>query len=316
MAGFFILVLLSNVLFFGFLAFTRLGGFYYDALSQVQSRASVWGQWDWFRASTRRKPKFAFHRGPMEKAVDCLPRLNRDTRALLVKDARMFWRDTAQWGQSALLFGLLGVYLINLRQFTSQLTNPFWVHLVSHLNLGACSLNLAMLTTRFVYPQFSLEGQRLWIIGMAPMGLSRVVRVKYWLACGITLSLTLGLAILSSCLLKLDWDRVVFFGAVIAVMAFTLNGLAVGLGVLYPNFRETNPSKIVSGFGGTFCFVLSFLYILGSIFILAYGSAESPRHPPSLALGLASISGFVLFSTLLGWLPLKLGFRQLRSFEY
>jgi ABC-2 type transport system permease protein len=148
------------------------------------------------------------------------------------------------------------------------------------------------------------------------MGLNRVVRVKYWLACGITLSLTLGLAILSSCLLKLDWDRVVFFGAVIAVMAFTLNGLAVGLGVLYPNFRETNPSKIVSGFGGTFCFVLSFLYILGSIFILAYGSAESPRRPPSLALGLASISGFVLFSTLLGWLPLKMGLRQLRSFEY
>lgn len=215
-----------------------------------------------------------------------------------------------------LLFGLLGVYLINLRQFTNQLTNPFWIHLVSHLNLGACSLNLAMLTTRFVYPQFSLEGQRLWIIGLAPMGLARVVRVKYWLASSISLAVTLGLVILSSCLLKLDWDRVVFFSAIIAVMAFTLNGLATGLGVLYPNFRETNPSKIVSGFGGTFCFVLSFLYILGSILMLAWSSAESPRRPPSFALALSGISGFVIFSTILGWLPLKLGLRQLRTFEY
>jgi ABC-2 type transport system permease protein len=316
LAGFFILVLLSNVLFFGFLAFTRLGNFYYDALSQVQSRASVWGHWNWFRNSARRTRQFTFHRGLMEKMVDWLSWLNRDTRALLVKDARMFWRDTAQWGQSVLLFGLLGVYLINLRQFTNQLTNPFWIHLVSHLNLGACSLNLAMLTTRFVYPQFSLEGQRLWIIGLAPMGLARVVRVKYWLASSISLAVTLGLVILSSCLLKLDWDRVVFFSAIIAVMAFTLNGLATGLGVLYPNFRETNPSKIVSGFGGTFCFVLSFLYILGSILMLAWSSAESPRRPPSFALALSGISGFVIFSTILGWLPLKLGLRQLRTFEY
>ena len=108
--------------------------------------------------------------------------LDRDTRALAVKDMRMFWRDTTQWGQSVMLFGLLGIYIINLRNFTHQLTNPFWVNLVAYLNLGACSLNLATLTTRFVFPQFSLEGRRLWIVGMSPMGLARVVKVKYWLA--------------------------------------------------------------------------------------------------------------------------------------
>ena len=52
-------------------------------------------------------------------------------------------------------------------------------------------------------------------------------------------------------------------------MTLTLTGLAVGLGALYPNFKEENPSKIVSGFGGTFCLVLSFLYILGSVVLLA-----------------------------------------------
>src|SRR5262249_26953583 len=150
--------------------FTRLGNFYYDAASRVQSRASVWGQWEWFRASARRTRQFTYPVGLAEKVLGFFVGwLGRDTRALLVKDIRMFWRDTAQWGQSVLLFGLLGVYVINLRHFTSEITNPFWVHLVSYLNLFACSLNLATLTTRFVYPQFSLEGRRLWIVGLAPM---------------------------------------------------------------------------------------------------------------------------------------------------
>src|SRR5438309_12129728 len=115
-----------------------------------------------------------------------------------------------------MLFGLLGAYIINLRHFSQQLTNPFWVQLVSYLNLGACSLNLATLTTRFVYPQFSLEGKRLWIVGLAPLGLTRVVKTKYWLASIASLCVTLGLIVLSSYLLKMSWDRVAFFGAVIA----------------------------------------------------------------------------------------------------
>src|SRR5579863_4496950 len=128
LAGFFAMVLLSNVTFFGLLAFTRLGDFYYESASRVHSRASVWGQWEWFRESMRRRKAFGYPVGQIEKAAGCLRWLNAGSRAMLVKDARMFWRDTTQWGQSVLLLGLLGVYLMNLRQFTGQLTNPYWVH--------------------------------------------------------------------------------------------------------------------------------------------------------------------------------------------
>src|SRR5438874_4754896 len=40
-AGFFLLVLLSHVLFFGMLSFTQMGGLFYDAASAVNSRASI-----------------------------------------------------------------------------------------------------------------------------------------------------------------------------------------------------------------------------------------------------------------------------------
>jgi ABC-2 type transport system permease protein len=251
--------------------------------------------------------------GLMEKFVRLFTFARPDTRALIVKDARMFWRDTTQWGQSVMLFGLLGVYIINLRHFTQQLNNPFWINLVAYLNLSACALNLATLTTRFVYPQFSLEGRRLWIIGMAPLGLKRVVKVKYWLASLASLAVTVTLITLSCHLLKMSWDQIAFFASIVTVMTFSLTGLSVGLGVLYPNMKDANPSKIVSGFGGTLCLVLSFLYILGSVLLLAIGTAGFHAH---ISWIVASIVVFCALSVVIGWLPMKLGLRQLDKMEF
>jgi ABC-2 type transport system permease protein len=313
-AGFFMLVLLSHVAFFGFVAFTRFGEPFYAGASAVHGRGSAFVEWDWFRrnrAEAERRPR-ASRAGLIERLLAMLFWIPADVRALLVKDIRTFWRDTAQWGQSVMLFGLLGAYIVNLRHFTHQITNPFWVNLVSYLNLGACSLNLATLTTRFVFPQFSLEGKRLWIIGMAPMGLAKVVKSKYWLASIASLVVTLSLISLSSYLLKMSWHRVVFFSVVVAVMTFSLNGLAVGLGVMFPNFKDASPSKIVSGFGGTLCLVLSFVYILASVLILGFGTTGA-HHQLGWVLG--SVTAFGLLSFAIGWLPLRLGLSRLRYLE-
>ena len=307
-AAFFALVLLSHTLFFGSIAFTRFGPLFYDTASAVQSRGGGGFKLGWWRVGR----KNGNNTGLLERIFSKCFWLDRDLRALAVKDLRMFWRDTTQWGQSVMLFGLLGIYIINLRNFTHQLTSPFWVNLVAYLNLAACSLNLATVTTRFVFPQFSLEGQRLWIVGMAPMGLARVVKAKYWLASALSLAVTLTLITLSCWLLQMTWERVALFGAVVTVMTFTLNGVAIGLGVLYPNLKEANPNKIVSGFGGTLCLVLSSVYILASIALLVFGTIGLHWRVNWTA---ESVVAFVLLSFLIGWLPLKFGLERLKDFE-
>ncbi len=314
-AGFFMLVLLSHVLFFGYLSLNFSGRIFYEAFSTVQSRATIFGQWKFLRRRQEGKKIFAYEEGAAENFFKLFGDVSPDVRALLVKDARMFWRDTTQWGQTLVLFGLLGMYIINLRHFSQQLTNPFWIHLVSYLNLGACSLNLATLTTRFVFPQFSLEGKRLWIVGMAPLGLVKIVRIKFWLASLGSLVITVGLMLLSCYMLKLPWQRTIYLTGIIAVMTFALTGLAIGLGALYPNFKEDNPSKIVSGFGGTFCLVLSFVYIVGSITMLAIGSPWGWHRPPSSKFSLLIWCGFALFSWLIGWVPFQMGQRRVTKFE-
>ena len=95
-------------------------------------------------------------------------------------------------------------------------------------------------------------------------------------------------------------------------MTFALNGLAVGLGVLYPNLKEANPSKIVSGFGGTLCLVLSFLYILASVVLLGFGTTDLHDRE---SWAVESIAAFVILSFFIGWVPVKLGLRQLKNFE-
>ncbi|MEE2947528.1 MAG: hypothetical protein VX392_04350 [Verrucomicrobiota bacterium] len=304
---FFGLVLMSHTLFFGYLASTRSGKFFYGALSAVNSRGG---------GTAAGQPLGQSPIAP--RSLDRLAKLlwwgRADSRALLVKDIRSFLRDATQWGQSLILLGLLIAYIVNLRHFSHRLTSDFWIDLTSYLNLGACALNLATLTTRFVFPQISLEGKRIWIIGMAPLGLRRTLLAKFLFCTGVSMTVTMALVGASCAMLSIPAERVVYFTLTIGVMAFTLNALAVGLGAVYPNFREDNPSKIVSGFGGTLCLVLSFLYIVGMLSLMAVTSRWAFGGNSAAVFWL----GWVLFlgsSFLLGWLPLRAGIRKMASVE-
>jgi len=186
--------------------------------------------------------------------------------ALLLKDIRTFRREPSQWGQVALVVGLLFIYAINLgRTGNGYYDSPFWLAVISYLNLGICCLALSTITTRFVFPQFSLEGQRLWIIGLSPFSLNKVLLQKFLLGLIVTGVITLFLILVSSLSLELSLPRIAYFMSAVFLMSITLTALSVGLGTLFPNFRETNPAKIVSGFGGVLCLLVSFVYIAMAI---------------------------------------------------
>jgi len=223
----------------------------------------------------------------LDRLFDCLPRIHPATRALMVKDIRAFWRDTSQWSQFVIFFGLLGLYVLNLRNVAYVWSSEFWATFVSFLNLGASTMTLATLTTRFVFPQFSLEGKRLWVVGMVPYGLKRVVLEKFWLSSFGSVVITLSLTLISSWMLHVPAWLTLLFSATGVMISFGLCGIAVGVGALFPNFgsgstanrRDDNPAKIVSGFGGTFCFVTSLAYL-----ILAIGAEALPFYLQSTGM--------------------------------
>ncbi len=254
--AFFFLLLLSNALMGLLVGFEVVGRVFYGSwTASLSSRAER------FQRESLAKRLLVQRRSLLEWATDWLRPFSAPAAALVLKDARLFWRDPAQWIQFMIFFGLLCIYVLNLRNVAFNFQSPLWETMISYLNLAASALTLSTLTTRFVFPQFSLEGRRLWILGLTPFGLQKVLLQKFWMSCLGSMAITVTLMVTSSMMLHLSWPRVLFFAGAIGLMSASLSGLAVGLGALFPNFKEDNPSKIVSGFGGTLCLVVSFIYI-------------------------------------------------------
>ena len=273
---FYFAVLLSNALMATLICLTMSARMFYEGWSRNQSQGSLR-----LGVALLDRNISLPRMGLLDALMAAVPGVSPSTRALVIKDVRTFWRDTSQWSQFVIFFGLLGLYVLNLRNVSYDWNNEYWATFVSFLNLGASSMTLATLTTRFVFPQFSLEGKRLWIVGMVPYGLKRVLLEKFWLGSVGALAITLTLTLTSSWMLKVPGWLTLLFGATVVLMSFALCSIAVGTGALFPNFskgstanrRDDNPAKIVSGFGGTLCFVLSLIYI-----VLVIGAEALPMY--------------------------------------
>lgn len=262
-------------------------------------------------------------RGPLRHLERLLSPLREPYRSLVIKDIRLFWRDPAQWAQFVLFFGILALYVANLRSMAGSgavADQEIWRAGRTLLNLGASMLILASLTTRFIFPLISLEGRRFWILGLAPLSRRQIVWQKLWLSVATLSVFTVSLAALSAYQLRLDpLAGLLSVGGMITT-TFALSGLAVGLGSLYPNFQEDNPARVVSGMGGTLNFLLSMVYIVlvlaGEAVILMWSRIGESLVPGSFPWALGSVSlWIVLLTFLMGYLPLRLGLRHLEGVE-
>lgn len=247
--------------------------------------------------------------------------LREPLRSLVVKDVKLFWRDATQWTQFVIFFGIMAIYVANLNNQGGMRDQETYRSWVAGLNIGACTLILATLTSRFVYPLISLEGRRFWILGLAPLTLPQLLWQKFWLSVLTTGPFTIGLVILSCIRLEVDAIRFGLSVYSIVLANLTLAGLAVGLGSTYPNFEEDNPARIVSGMGGTLNFLLSVGYIAVVVglqmLILQWHVLERFTDPRTFWYALTGVVAFNTILSIIGIaLPMRLGLRTLRLAEY
>ena len=244
-----------------------------------------------------------------------------EARTLLRKDLLGFLRDPAQWSQMLIFFGLLGVYFFNLREFSLHENEEWWRLVISFLNLGATGLTLASFTSRFIYPQFSLEGRRFWVVGMAPMSRSTLILSKFFYSLLFTLGISIPLIVLSVFMLNLTRVYLLLEILTIVGICVGLSAMAVGLGTMYPDFTSDDPSKIVSGFGGTLNLMLSILYVLlmltiGAVPVYLYkmGGEFWFDISPQLLFSVFIMLGAVV-TMIASVVPLKLGIGALKRLE-
>jgi ABC-2 type transport system permease protein len=239
---------------------------------------TVWSAKRWFRTSfanfaTRRTKLRPVRPALADRVMAALlfP-FPRPLKLLLIKDWQLLRRDPVQWSQFLIFFGLLGLYFLNVDRFDnpqSDIGYITWINMVSFLNLAVVGLILSTFTTRFIYPMISLEGHCFWILGLLPVERDTILWSKFWFASLGSWVPCAMLVLLSDMMLQVPILVVAVHQLTCVLLCLGLASIAVGFGAMMPNFRETSPSKIAAGFGGTLNLVLSALYIMVVVVLTA-----------------------------------------------
>jgi ABC-2 type transport system permease protein len=250
--------------------------------------------------------------------------LDPQTRLLIVKDFRTFRRDPAQWAQILIFVGLAVLYSANMRRFYERDIGASFRNGISLLNLAAIAFLMCAYTGRFIYPMLSLEGRKFWILGLLPLQRDRLLWGKFAFSATGCLLVAEFLSVFSNVMLGLPWYVVTIHALTVAVLALGFSGLSVGLGACMPNFRETDPSKIAVGFGGTLNLVagLGLLLVVIAAMALPWHLAIATAGEREFALtpGHWWLSLGVLFGVAVGAfaviVPLQAGAYALRQMEF
>lgn len=241
---------------------------------------------------------------------------------LVLKDVRIFFRDSTQWSQLIILGVLVVVYVYNIQVLplnSGEMITRFLVTLVVFLNLALSGFVLAAIAARFVFPALSLEGQTLWLLGSAPLKPETILGAKYWVGAVPLTALAVILTGATNLLLGVPAGLAVLSLASIVGLSLALTAQALAWGVYYPEFESENAAQIPTSIGGLL-FMLGAVVNLGAVlavqiwtlrgYLMSGLPGREPRDPLFWEIGLAV--GATLFLCLAaGILPYRAAVRRL-----
>ena len=246
-------------------------------------------------------------------------------REFVIKDIKLFFRDTTQWSQLILLAVLVVVYLFNIQALPLHRGEPvgfFYVTLVSFLNLGLAGFVLASIAARFIFPAVSLEGRQMWLLRSSPLDLRALLWSKYWVGTVPLLGLALLLTGLTNVLLQASAFMMIVSLATICALTFAIAALALGYGALYPQFETENAAQIPTSFGGL-VFMMTTIGLLAAVVVSlwqavhTYVRAVYDGQPVVVDLWMVLWFGVAAVLCILATvIPLRVGLKKMESFEF
>ena len=245
-------------------------------------------------------------------------------REFLLKDMRVFFRDTTQWSQLILLAVLLIVYVFNIRAlplFSGEQVPFTLVTLVVFLNLGLSGFVLAAIAARFIFPSISLEGRQLWLLRSSPLDMRAMLWSKYWIGTLPLLVLAVGITWVTNRILQATPFMMGVSLGTTLLFTVTVAALALALGVIYPQFETENAAQIPTSFGGL-VFMMSAVGLLGIIISIEAGPVaeflrtQQSGEPFVAGTGLIlSLGGVVLLCGLATLISLRVALKHLEALE-
>jgi ABC-2 type transport system permease protein len=216
-------------------------------------------------------------------------------RELVLKELRIFFRDTTQWSQLILLAVLVVVYVFNIKflPLRGEGITFFLLNVVPFLNLVLSGFVLASIAARFIFPGVSLEGRTLWLLRSSPMSMNDLLWSKYWVGTLPLLILAVAIVGITDYLLAVSPFMFGVSVLTIVFLTFAVAGMALGFGTVFPQFETENAAQIPTSFGGLL-FMMSSIALIGFVVILEarpvyiYLRAQAfgePLDPVSMSIG-------------------------------
>ena len=243
-------------------------------------------------------------------------------RELVLKELRVFFRDSTQWSQLILLAVLVVVYVVNIRYLplTGDGMTFFIVNIIPFLNLALSGFVLASIAARFLFPAVSLEGRTWWLLRSSAMSMRDLLWAKFWTGTLPLLVLAVGIVAVTDVLLQVSAFMFAVSVGTITLMTFAIAGLAIGFGTMYPRFESENAAQIPTSFGGL-VYMMTAIGLIGAVLVLearpiytwlGARSAGEVAPPGELVTGLAMAAGVCLLAT---FVPLRIAQRRLDAIE-
>ena len=199
--------------------------------------------------------------------------LDESTVRLVVKEILLMARDWGRLSQLLLLLALLVVYLYNFSVLPSLETPEATMLLrnaVAFLNMGLAGFVLSSLGVRFLFPAVSAEGRAFWVLKTAPVGLRKVLWVKFIFYLVPMLLLGLFLVIATNRMLGLGLVISAISTATVACLTVGITSLSIGMGVIYADLYQADPNRAFTSFGGLVTMIYSGLAVAAVVLLEAF----------------------------------------------
>ena len=246
-------------------------------------------------------------------------------REFIIKDLKLFFRDTTQWSQLILLGVLVVIYLFNISAlplFRGEQVPFFLVSVISFLNLGLAGFVLASIAARFIFPSISLEGRQMWLLRSSPLDLRALLWSKYWIGTVPLLIIALVITVFTNIILHATPFMMTLSVTTMILLTFAISALALGFGTLYPQFETENAAQIPTSFGGL-VFMMTAIVLVAAVIMLeampVYGYMNAAFRGESVQITtsmMLAFTGVLLLCITATVVPLKISLRKMEEFEF
>jgi ABC-2 type transport system permease protein len=243
-------------------------------------------------------------------------------RELVLKEMRLFFRDTTQWSQLILLTVLVVVYVFNIKflPLRGEGVTFFLANVIPFVNLILAGFVLASIAARFIFPGISLEGRTLWLLRSSPLEMRELLWSKFWVGTLPLLVLALALVFATDVLLQVSGFMMAVSIFTITLMTFAIAGLALGFGALFPKFNTENAAQIPTSFGGLVLMMAS-VVLIGLVIVLEarpvyqfVGARMMHLDPDPSAMWLG-FGGATLVCLATTFVPIRIAVKRMKELE-